>query len=300
MIYDRCCRKGEGMKKLRYMHWQIAYRTEREAPFCLVENPPYAWAADPFLVEYKGDVYLFAELFLYRSERNGVIGYCRYENGRFGKWQVSMDEHWHLSYPNVFVREGELFMCPESWQKNEVGIYRLVEFPDKWEQTECLFRNVRYVDTTFLEQEGERYIFTFAPDFIGDEGRLLLFREKRDGSVTGPVTITSDTGVARPGGTIIWQDGKWFRVSQNCRNSYGEGLVFSEIDSLWPEYREHVVRRISPGDLRIETKEKVLGVHTYNRLGAMEVIDIKFYAPSFSEYLAAKRTHKVFLNKYEG
>ena len=191
-------------------------------------------------------------------------------------------------------------MCPESWQKNEVGIYRLVEFPDKWEQTECLFRNVRYVDTTFLEQEGERYIFTFAPDFIGDEGRLLLFREKRDGSVTGPVTITSDTGVARPGGTIIWQDGKWFRVSQNCRNSYGEGLVFSEIDSLWPEYREHVVRRISPGDLRIETKEKVLGVHTYNRLGAMEVIDIKFYAPSFSEYLAAKRTHKVFLNKYEG
>lgn len=287
------------MKKKRYMHWQIAYRTERNAPFCLVDNPPYAWAADPFLVEYRGKIYLFAELFLYRSERNGVIGYCRYENGRFGKWRISMDEHWHLSYPNVFVRNGELFMCPECWQKNEVGIYRLTGFPDKWEQTGCLFHNARYVDTTFLEQDGEQYIFTFAPDFVGDKGRLLLFLEKKDGSVTGPQVITSDISLARPGGNIIRQDGKWFRVSQNCQNSYGEGLVFSEIDSLWPEYKEHAVRRIFPKDLNIETKKKVLGVHTYNRLGSMEVIDLKYYAPSFSEYMAAKRTHKVFLNKYE-
>ncbi len=287
------------MKKQRYMHWQIAYRTESNAPFRLVDNPPYAWAADPFLVEYKETVYLFAELFLYCSERNGVVGCCRYENGRFGKWQISMDEHWHLSYPNVFVRNDELFMCPESWQKNEVGIYRLAEFPDKWVQTDCLFSNARYVDTTFLEQEGERYIFTFAPDFIGDKGKLLLFLEKGDGSVTGPRVITSDISLARPGGNIIRQDGKWFRVSQNCQNSYGEGLVFSEIDSLWPEYKEHVVRRIFPKDLNIETKKEVLGVHTYNRFGSMEVIDLKYYAPSFSEYMAARRTHKVFLNKYK-
>lgn len=287
------------MKKQRYMHWQVAYRTERNAPFYPVDNPPYAWAADPFLVEYRGNIYLFAELFLYRSERNGVIGYCRYENGRFGKWQISMDEHWHLSYPNVFVRNDELFMCPESWQKNEVGIYRLIEFPGKWEQTGCLFHNARYVDTTFLEQNGERYIFTFVPDFIGDEGRLLLFLEKKDGSITGSQVITSDISYARPGGNIIRQDGKLFRVSQNCQNSYGEGLVFSEIDSLWPEYKEHTVRRIFPKDLNIETRKEVLGVHTYNRLGSIEVIDMKYYAPSFSEYMAAKRTHKVFLNKYE-
>ncbi len=288
------------MKQQRYMHWQIAYRTGSEGSFCLVDNPPYAWAADPFLVEFGGVIYLFAELFLYCSERNGVIGYCRYENGQFGKWQVSMDEHWHLSYPNVFVKDGELLMCPESWQKNEVGIYRLAEFPDKWEQTDCLFRNVRYVDTTFLEQEGERYIFTFAPDFTGDNGRLLLFREERGAAVAGPLVITSDVSLARPGGNILRRNGKWFRVSQNCCNSYGEGLVFSEIESLWPEYKEHIVRRISPENLYIETKREVLGIHTYNRLGEIEVIDIKYYAPSFAEYRAAKRTHKVFLNKYGG
>lgn len=286
------------MNKDRYMHWQIAYRISRNEPFHMVENPEYAWAADPFLVEYRGRIYLFAELFLYRSERNGVIGYCIYENGRFGKWHVSMDEHWHLSYPNVYVRDGELYMCPESWQKNEVGIYRLAEFPDKWEQTDCLFRNVRYVDTTFLEQGGERYIFTFAPVFSGDEGQLLLVREQADGSRTEPVVITDDISVARPGGNILRLNQKLYRVSQNCRHSYGAGLVFSEIDSLAPVYKEHVVKRIFPKDLRFETRKKILGLHTYNRLGKIEVIDMKYYAPSFSEYRAAQRTHKVFLNKY--
>ena len=71
------------MNRNRYMHWQIAYRISRNEPFHMVENPEYAWAADPFLVEYRGRIYLFAELFLYRSERNGVIGYCIYENGRW-------------------------------------------------------------------------------------------------------------------------------------------------------------------------------------------------------------------------
>ncbi len=287
------------MNRLRYMHWQIAYRTTEGDPFCLIANPRYAWAADPFVVEYAGTIYLFAELFLYRSERNGVIGYCVYENGKFGEWHVSMDEHWHLSYPNVYVKNGELFMCPESWQKNEVGVYRLIEFPNKWEQVDCLFRNVKYVDTTFLEQGKEQYVFTFAPYFSEDEGQLLLFKIHEDGTMTKPAVVTTDKSLARPGGNIIRQDGKLYRVSQNCRNSYGEGLVISEIECLWPEYREHVVKRIFPGDLAVETKYKIMGVHTYNRCGRLEVIDIKYYAPSLAEYRAAQRTHRVFLNKYE-
>lgn len=288
------------MNRWRYIHWQIAYRTSKEEPFRLVKNPPYAWAADPFLVAYRGKIYLFAELFLYRSERNGVIGYCIYENGKFGEWQVSMDEHWHLSYPNVYVRGDSLFMCPESWQKNEVGIYRLVEFPGRWEQTECLFRNVRYVDTTFLEQEGERYIFTFAPRLPGDEGNLLLFKKMEDETVGSPLVIATDRGLTRPGGNILHQDGRLIRVSQNCQNLYGEGLVFSQIDSLWPNYQEHVVKRIFPKDIRVETKKEILGVHTYNRHGELEVIDIQYYQSSLTEYRASRRTHKVFLNKYRG
>ena len=72
-------------------HWQIAYKNKKMSKYELIPNPNWAWAADPFLVEYKGELYIFAELFLYKSERNGVIGYCKYKNGTFGEWTVTMD-----------------------------------------------------------------------------------------------------------------------------------------------------------------------------------------------------------------
>lgn len=105
------------LNKFMFKRWEIAYRRAGEEKFHLIPNPPYGWCADPFLVEYHDTIYLFAEIFLYKSERNGVIGYCTYENGRFGAWTITMDKHWHLSYPNVFVYENNLYMCPESYQK---------------------------------------------------------------------------------------------------------------------------------------------------------------------------------------
>lgn len=285
--------------KARYMHWQIAFRTSTKDPFRLVPNPSYAWAADPFLVQFNGKIYLFAELFLYQSERNGVIGFCEFKNGVFSEWQVSMDEHWHLSYPNVFVKQGKLYMCPESYQKKEVGVYELQEFPNQWKQVRTLFSNVQYVDTTFLNEEGEHFIFTFQPTFQGDAGKLLLFKEDIDQKIlSDPIEITEDVSLSRPGGNFIKRGRRIYRVSQDSTNFYGEGVVFSEVESLWPIYREHVVKRMTPKNTRILTKKKVLGIHTYNKCAGIEVIDLRYYHPSVQEYLAAQRTHKVFLNKY--
>ncbi len=284
---------------MRYMHWQIAFRTSAKEPFRLVPNPAYAWAADPFLVQFQNRIYLFAELFLYKSERNGVIGYCEYKDGSFSEWKVSMDEHWHLSYPNVFVENGKLYMCPESYQKHEVGIYELQEFPNQWKQVRTLFTNVQYVDTTFLKEGGDHYAFTFKPTFQGDAGTLLLLKEDSERKIwSDPVEITGDVSFSRPGGNFIKKNGRLYRVSQNSTNSYGEGIVFSKVESLWPVYRERIVKRIMPDNLRILTKKKVLGVHTYNQCAGIEVIDIRYYQPSIQEYQAAQRTHKVFLNKY--
>ena len=42
-------------------HWQIAYRRNPKDEFSLVDNPSWGWCADPFLVEYREEVYLFAE-----------------------------------------------------------------------------------------------------------------------------------------------------------------------------------------------------------------------------------------------
>lgn len=285
------------LDEFRFKRWQIAYRIVGEEKYRLVPNPPYGWCADPFLVEYRGTLYLFAEIYLYQSERNGVIGYCTYENNKFSPWTITMDKHWHLSYPNVFVYEDHLYMCPESYQKEEVGIYKLIEFPDRWEQTGTLLRNGKYVDTTFLQKEGQAYLFTFQPSFHQYGGALLQYRLENDVPVECCM-LTDDRGRARPGGNFFRKDGKTIRVSQDSEGEYGGGLVFSEVDAVWPEYREHVIRKISAKEIEVEGGRKYIGIHTYNTCKDMEVIDLKYCCYSWKEWMARKRVRKVFVNKY--
>ena len=286
------------MKIMRkFNHWQIAYRIKDEKEFHLIPKPPYAWAADPFFVNFQEKTYLFAELYLYKYERNGVIGYCKYQNGKFSEWTITMDRHWHLSYPNVFVYENELYMCPESYQRDDVSIYQLQEFPDQWKKVATLIDNEKYVDSTFLQYEGENYLLTFKPSFHNYGGQLYLYRIK-DGHMGEGQYVTDNRKFARPGGNIINKDGKYVRVSQDCSKGYGCGLAFSEIDSVWPNYKEHLVRKISVDDIPIKAKRKFTGIHTYNTLNGIEVIDLKYGVFSFQEYRAQKRVRKVFLNKY--
>lgn len=285
------------LDKFRFDRWQIAYRFQRDRCFRLLPNPEWGWAADPFPVVYQGDLYIFAEIFLYRSERNGVIAYCRFENGQFTDWTVSMDKHWHLSYPNVFVSGNKLYMCPESYQNDEIAVYELQAFPNQWKKIRVLVSNIQCVDTTFFTYQEKDYMFTFKQEKGGIKGELCLYRIEEE-NVLLLQTVAKDVNSARPGGNIIWKDGQAVRVSQNGGNGYGSGLVFSVIDSVEPVYKEHEVKRISTQDVQGDWKRTFTGIHTYNRLDDIEVIDLKYQRISLKEYLARKRVRRIFQNKY--
>lgn len=285
------------MGKRTFDHWQVAYRMKGEENFSLIDNPSWGWAADPFPIVYKGELYVFAELFLYKSERNGVIGYCKYGDGRFSEWQVSMDRHWHLSYPNVWIHNDELYMCPESYQADEVAIYRLIELPDQWEKIQVLLNNGKYVDTTFFEDRGQKYMFTFKPTFQGCGGALYLYLIKEE-NVSDPRLITEDVGKARPGGKVFTRRGKQIRVSQNCTDGYGCGLVFSVIDEVFPDYQEREIKKIFVADIPGIVHGMYTGIHTYNCIDELEVIDLKFERFTLAEYFARKRVRKVFVKKF--
>lgn len=281
-----------------FYHWQIAYRKRGMTDFIIVPNPPYGWAADPFVIEYQKELYLFAEIFLFKTERKGVIGYCEYQNGKFGEWKITMDKHWHLSYPFVFIQDEKLYMCPEAVQSEEISIYELISFPNRWRKVKTLLINGKFADTTLFQYKDINYFFTFkhTEDSLIN-GTLYLYKMEKD-DVFSPQEISSDISTARPGGKLFYEGNKLIRVSQNSIGGYGAGLVFSEIDSFWPKYQEHVVKSIYPKNLKIEHQEKYIGIHTYNRCQDIEVIDLKYKTTSFMERRAQKRVRKVFLNKY--
>lgn len=286
--------------KFIFEHWQVAYRIKGEEKFILLPNPNWGWAADPFPVLYQGFLYIFAEIFLYKSERKGVIAYCRLENGKFSDWTVSMEKHWHLSYPNIWVKNNGLYMCPESHQSEEIAIYKLIEFPNHWKKIKVLLDNVQCVDTTFCKYQEEKYMFTFQPQRGGVSGDLYLYQID-GGRLSEGRIVLEDTGkgIARPGGKILYDKTKLFRVSQNGSSGYGSGLVFSEIDSFSPNYKEHEIRKIAAEEINGSWKRQFIGIHTYNRNDEIEVIDLKYRVFSLAEYWARRRVRKVFVDKYK-
>ena len=282
-----------------FYRWDIAYRTKNDNKFKIVKPPKYGWIADPFLVEYKNEIYLFAEIFLYLSERNGVIGYSKYDGEKFGDWTVTMDKHWHLSYPNVFVENEKLYMIPESYQLGEVVLYELEEFPDKWRKKQSILIDVEYCDSTFVKyKDGLNYMFCFERNAETRQGIEYLYR-LYDWNIINRIIISESLEGARCGGKIIVEDGKYIRVGQNCKETYGGGLIFYEIESMWPNYIEREIKRIGPEDVQLEKENNYCGIHTYNKLKDIEVIDLKYKCISIEEEKASERVRSVFLNKYE-
>ena len=279
-------------------HWQIAWREQGKKEFHIVQNPPWGWCADPFLISFDGKILLFAEIFLFRSERNGIIGYCQFNGNGFGDWTVAMDRPWHLSYPNVWTEKGKLYMCPESYQLGEVSIYELIDFPDKWKKAKTLFSNVDYCDTTFFTFNYQKYLFTFERKPGTLDGNGIVYKLDKDNDPIDKQVVATKRDNARCGGNFITQDDKLIRVAQKSVNKYGEGLVFYEVEQVEPEYREHEVRRIDGKDISTIPEAKTEGIHTFNRLSGLEVVDFREERFLLSEYIARKRVRKVFVNKY--
>lgn len=123
---------------MRFENWTIAYRKRCEkllledasADFHIIKNTWRYWCADPHLFEYEGRTYVFAELYD-RVLRRGVIGCCMISENGYTPWKIVLKMPWHLSYPHVFEKDGDIYMIPESYVPKEIALYRAKEFPDK-------------------------------------------------------------------------------------------------------------------------------------------------------------------------
>lgn len=271
------------MKKIQLsqIQYHVAYCKKEnginDGKFIVIKNNHNTWAADPFLFEYENKTYIFAEMWLYHLNR-GVIGYCEWNGKGFSKWRPIIIEDYHLSYPNVFQINNEIFMCPESGEAGEIYFYRAVEFPEKWEKSTILLSGGKYVDTTFFRHRNDIYGFTYHlfSEKNNSAGELLLFRLKAgvvDFCEGNPVT--TDDSKARPAGKCLYEMGKMYRVSQDCKESYGRGLVFSEMFFQNEKYVEKVVKKYYPEDFNLSLKLNYVGVHTFNQCKNFKVIDLR-------------------------
>ena len=263
--------------------WNVAYRQksagaileDRNAPFTVIPNGFRYWAADPFVIERDGKVYIFAELYDYILRR-GVLGYCAMTDGKAGKWTPVIQEPYHLSYPCILEHDSNVYIMPESGAGSCLTVYEAAVFPDQWRKVQVLRGNVKFADTTPIPCEGKHLALTHCVDDPQNPRLMLIDLDQKlaDAAVEGAESFRS-----RPAGHMFQKNGKWIRPAQHsedCGSGYGKALVFYECSiSEDGQYDEAEIGTVFPRELKLDRPVFLDGMHTYNAGKQVEVIDIK-------------------------
>ncbi len=266
-------------------HWRIVWRkldNENQliantgkwpkAEWSVLEDDNERFYADPFIFEHCGQTYLFVEEFPYASMK-GVISVSTVSaDGKISKPKHVLERPFHLSYPYVFERDGEIWMIPETYSSGKVELYRAERFPDKWVFEQVLVDDVVVSDATLFEKDGVLWLFAAEHDGGSSWDTLSLWYSK---NLKGPWQphklnpVLVDARTARPGGKIISKNGRIIRPAQNCVNGYGTGLILKEITILDENnFAEHEIADLPP-----PVEWGMVGVHTLNSGAGIEVID---------------------------
>jgi hypothetical protein len=235
--------------------------------------PPDRFWADPFVCRHDGLLWVFMEELPYATQRGRLIAVSVDDAGRVSEPMVALEEPWHLSYPNVFMHEGQWYMIPESGERRSIMLYRAVRFPDRWELVSEPVTNLRTADST-LHHDGQRWWLTCSA--ASDQGciydELHVFSADKligpwQASPHNPVRV--DPSSSRPAGPWFRHQGRWVRPAQDCRRRYGRAtqlLAVKNIDERGVQ-DEPLASLETPIDAAAEC------VHTYCRVGGDLAVD---------------------------
>ncbi|MFR5876156.1 MAG: hypothetical protein ACLUFN_06670 [Eubacterium sp.] len=243
--------------------------------FTVLSNSKRYWCADPFFAKKDDKYYLFFEMYD-RLKRKGLLGYREISKTSIGDLKVIYESDTHLSYPFIFEKDGAFFIIPESNKSGELFLLRCTDFPSQWKK-ECVIAKENLADTTVFSYNNVDYYISERVDGTNNFNRIDLFYEENGQfkeCLNNPVKL--DASTARCAGKIFKYDGSYIRPSQDCGVAYGEKLNFNKIISISKEnYEEELITTISPKEIKLDKKESYIGIHTYNRIDNIEVIDLK-------------------------
>lgn len=292
---------------MKFEKWTVAYRKrsggktildDTNSPFYILANNWRYWAGDPFLIEYNGETWVFAELYD-RVLRKGVIGCCKIPGSGAFDWKPVLRMPYHLSYPHLFILDGNVYMIPESYVADEIAVYRAVEFPYRWEKVKVLKDHYCAVDSTIFQAGHKKWMLTLR---LGENREKLMLFPVDDSELSGEgFCVSENDSNKRPAGNFFVKGERLIRPAQDCTESYGCALNFYEVTAVSEDrYEEHLVRKIIPGEIKSDLKGSPAGLHTYNASENYEVIDLKEYEFDWLLYIMRpiwfvwRRIRKVF------
>ena len=196
--------------------------------------------------------YCFVEQFNFLSNKGHIsVLEINVEEDKF--LGTAIDEEFHLSYPNIFKHNDEIYMCPESSAAKDIRLYKCNNFPLHWKLEKILIKDIHAVDTNIFRLDGKWWMLTNVDSSKSDEfcSELHLFfsneLKSNDWKPHPMNPIIFDAKCARNGG-MIFENEELYRVFQvQGWDSYGESFGISKIITINEhEYLEEQVFEFSP------------------------------------------------------
>lgn len=244
------------------------------APYNYIPDDGGRFFADPFVFAKGGRRYIFCEEYPYATGKGVLSLFELFADGRISAARPVMEQPYHLSYPQIFERDGDVWMIPETSAANRIELYRAERFPDIWRREAILIDGVRAADATLVEHAGRLWLFaTAAQDGLSDWDALHIFSADRlqgpwRAHAANPVLI--DASAARPAGPMFYREGALWRPAQDCSLGYGGGLTLCSVDRLDDaEFRQTPRTRLKP-----PAHWAAHGAHMLHHAEDVEVIDL--------------------------
>jgi hypothetical protein len=262
----------------------------------LPATPTAEYRADPFGTWIEGRLTILCEYYSYRDDRGYIVAIDA-GSGEAGaqfdargvRVQIGPETPVHLSYPYLFETDGRLCCAPESSAAQEIAVYDIEHFPDRWTRTDTLIAGRGIVDATVFQHGDLWWMAASELAAKGANSELHLWFAERLGGPWQPHPgnpVKIDVRSARPAGTPFWVAGVMYRPAQDCSSTYGARVTINRVLTLTPfEFREEEAATVNP-DLAGKYPK---GLHTVSACGNKTLIDGKRSVFAFDEFLRVLR-----------
>lgn len=242
---------------------------DRPLELDIVTNPyKDRWFADPFVLDVTEDkIFILAEEFCQELGK-GRIAKLTIDRHSMAieKMDIILECPTHLSFPNIFRRDGKVFVYPENCRSGRLDLYEYDPKEEKLTFAQTLCHEPLW-DSSMTDLLGHRQLFgAFKDDYWMD------VHDWDEGKKTFVYThsLESKEKNNRLAGQLFEYKGNVYIPTQDCSETYGGGV-----------WLKRVVGRGK--DMRLESEKKIVppaythaqGLHTLNEYKGVVVIDLK-------------------------
>ena len=245
------------------------------------------WYADPIMVPYEGETYLFMESFDMITQK-GTIALSRFgEDGILSEPKVIIEEPYHMSFPMVFSWNGSLYMIPETCGNRSLNLYRCQGDMAIWTLEASFPTEEKLVDTAVVSCREDRVELLTAALHPEDPfqckwQKFAIVKAESGYSLEADEAFNARKDYSRDyrmAGSLIRENGRVILPTQESTEvDYGAYLYLNDFSgndvTNLPVLKKVTVDNILLPDVK---QKEHIGVHSYALSEDYEVIDMRYF-----------------------